>query len=71
MPTWSFADGTLFDGSGGKSMVGDVAVKEDRIIAVGKFEAGQIGLELIAAASSSSRDLSTCTTTATRKLSIA
>src|SRR5262245_25593882 len=38
--------GTLHDGSGMEPVGGDVAVKGDRIIAVGKFETGRISLEL-------------------------
>src|SRR5262249_54283887 len=38
--------GTLHDGSGAVPVVGDVAVKGDRIIAVGKFEIGKTALEL-------------------------
>jgi N-acyl-D-amino-acid deacylase len=30
--------GTLYDGSGGEAVVGDVAIKGDRIVAVGQFE---------------------------------
>lgn len=30
--------GTLYDGSGGEGMVGDLAVKGDKIVAVGAFE---------------------------------
>ena len=38
--------GTLHDGSGAAPVVGDVAVKGERIIAVGKFETGKAALEL-------------------------
>ncbi|MGE5195265.1 MAG: N-acyl-D-amino-acid deacylase family protein [Deltaproteobacteria bacterium] len=38
--------GMLHDGSGAAPVVGDVAVKGDRIIAVGKFETGRVGLEV-------------------------
>jgi len=38
--------GTLYDGSGGPPMAGDLAVKADRIVAIGKFEAGRVGLEV-------------------------
>jgi N-acyl-D-aspartate/D-glutamate deacylase len=38
--------GTLHDGSGAAPVVGDVAVKGDRIIAVGEFETGRVGLEV-------------------------
>lgn len=34
--------GTLFDGSGGDGTVGDVAIRNDRIVAVGKFAAGNV-----------------------------
>jgi N-acyl-D-aspartate/D-glutamate deacylase len=38
--------GTIHDGSGAAPVVGDVAVKGDRIVAIGKFETGKVGLEL-------------------------
>jgi N-acyl-D-aspartate/D-glutamate deacylase len=38
--------GTLHDGSGAAPAVGDLAVKGDRIIAIGKFETGRVGLEV-------------------------
>src|SRR5262245_31899148 len=38
--------GRLHDGSGAEPAMGDVAVRGDKIIAVGKFEAGRVGLEL-------------------------
>ncbi len=38
--------GLLHDGSGAAPVVGDVAVKGDRIVAVGKFETGRVGLEV-------------------------
>ena len=34
--------GTIYDGSGGDGIVGDVAIKDDKIVAVGKFDRGQI-----------------------------
>ena len=34
--------GLIFDGSGGKATVGDVAIQNDRIVAVGRFEAGDV-----------------------------
>ena len=36
-------EGTIHDGSGAKPAVGDVAVREGRIVAVGKFTPGKIG----------------------------
>ncbi len=38
--------GTIYDGSGAAPAVSDIAVKGDRIIAIGKFETGRVGLEL-------------------------
>jgi N-acyl-D-aspartate/D-glutamate deacylase len=38
--------GTLYDGDGGQPVVGDLAIKGDRIVAIGKFEAGKVGLQL-------------------------
>ncbi len=38
--------GTLHDGAGGKPMVADLAIKGDRIVAIGPFETGKVGLEL-------------------------
>src|SRR5439155_14083643 len=38
--------GTLYDGSGAAPATGDLAVKGDRIVAIGKFETGRVGLEL-------------------------
>jgi N-acyl-D-amino-acid deacylase len=35
--------GTVFDGTGAPGVVGDIALKGDRIVAVGTFPAGQIG----------------------------
>jgi N-acyl-D-aspartate/D-glutamate deacylase len=35
--------GTIYDGSGRPPVTGDVAIKKDRIIAVGKFKVGVIG----------------------------
>lgn len=35
--------GSIHDGSGGAPVVGDVAVRDGRIVAVGKFEAGNVG----------------------------
>ena len=38
--------GTLFDGTGAAPMVADLAVKGDRIVAIGTFETGKVGLEI-------------------------
>jgi len=38
--------GTLHDGNGSDAVVGDIAVKGDRIIAIGTFTTGKIGLEV-------------------------
>jgi N-acyl-D-aspartate/D-glutamate deacylase len=38
--------GTLFDGTGAAPVVADLAVKGDRIVAIGTFEAGKVGLEI-------------------------
>lgn len=38
--------GTLHDGSGAESVVGDLAIKGDRIVAIGQFETGRVGLEI-------------------------
>lgn len=38
--------GTLHDGVGGEPVIADLAIKGDRIVAIGKFEVGKIGLEL-------------------------
>jgi N-acyl-D-aspartate/D-glutamate deacylase len=38
--------GTLYDGSGGAPAAGDLAIKGDRIVAIGKFETGRVGLEI-------------------------
>ena len=38
--------GTIYDGSGGEPVVGDVAVRGERIVAVGKFEVGTVGREI-------------------------
>src|SRR5690242_17783313 len=38
--------GILHDGSGAEPVVGDLAVKGDRIVAVGRFESGRVGLEI-------------------------
>ena len=35
---WLLRDGMLSDGSGGPAVVGDLAIKGDRIVAVGRFE---------------------------------
>ncbi len=35
--------GTIHDGTGGKSVVGDVAIRDGRIVAVGSFEVGEVG----------------------------
>jgi N-acyl-D-amino-acid deacylase len=35
--------GTIHDGTGAKETIGDVALRGDRIVAVGKFDVGQIG----------------------------
>src|SRR5262245_43991591 len=37
------AGGTLFDGTGGEGVVGDVAIDDQKIVAVGKFTRGTIG----------------------------
>jgi N-acyl-D-aspartate/D-glutamate deacylase len=34
--------GTLYDGAGGEPIVGDVAIKDGKIVAVGKFDVGQV-----------------------------
>ena len=34
--------GTLYDGSGAEGRVGDVAIRGDRIVAVGRFDAGRV-----------------------------
>src|SRR5689334_3198387 len=34
--------GTIFDGSGGEGVVGDVAIADKKIVAVGKFQHGKI-----------------------------
>ncbi len=38
--------GTLYDGSGAEPVVGDLAVKSDRIVAIGNFETSRVALEL-------------------------
>ncbi|MBI3864840.1 MAG: amidohydrolase family protein [Planctomycetia bacterium] len=38
--------GTLHDGGGGAPVAGDLAIKGDRIVAVGKFETGKVGFEV-------------------------
>src|SRR5262249_48100096 len=38
--------GTLCDGSGAEPAIGDLAVKGDRIVAIGNFETGKVGLEI-------------------------
>lgn len=38
--------GTLYDGGGTEPATGDLAVKGDRIIALGSFETGKVGLEI-------------------------
>src|SRR5579862_2822317 len=38
--------GEILDGSGGKPMLGDVAVKDDRIVYVGPHAPGQAGKEI-------------------------
>jgi N-acyl-D-amino-acid deacylase len=37
------AGGTIHDGSGAPGLVGDVAIRDDRIVAVGLFEIGKVG----------------------------
>ncbi len=37
------AGGTIVDGSGSPGEVGDIAIRGDRIVAVGKFETGRVG----------------------------
>jgi N-acyl-D-amino-acid deacylase len=36
--------GTIYDGAGGEGFVGDVAIRGGKIVAVGKFEKGAVGL---------------------------
>jgi N-acyl-D-aspartate/D-glutamate deacylase len=38
--------GTLLDGSGAAPAAGDLAIKGDRIVAIGRFETSRIGLEI-------------------------
>src|SRR5258708_4466356 len=38
--------GTLYDGTGAAPVVADLAVKGDRIVAIGTFELGKVGLEI-------------------------
>ena len=38
--------GTLYDGTGAAPVVADLAVKGDRIVAIGTFETGKVGLEI-------------------------
>ena len=35
--------GTIYDGTGSEGVVGDVALRGDRIVGVGRFEAGEVG----------------------------
>jgi N-acyl-D-aspartate/D-glutamate deacylase len=37
------AGGTILDGAGGPGIAGDLAIRGDRIVAVGKFQTGKIG----------------------------
>jgi N-acyl-D-aspartate/D-glutamate deacylase len=37
-----FSGGTIYDGSGGEGIIGDVAIKDGKIAAVGKFSRGEI-----------------------------
>lgn len=37
------AGGTIYDGTGSEGVVGDVALRGDRIVAVGRFEVGEVG----------------------------
>ncbi len=37
------AGGTIFDGTGSEGALGDVALRGDRIVAVGRFEVGDVG----------------------------
>lgn len=38
--------GTIYDGAGGEPLVGDVAIHDQKIVAVGKFETSQVGLTI-------------------------
>lgn len=38
--------GTLYDGTAAAPVIGDLAIKGDRIVAIGAFEAGKVGLEI-------------------------
>ncbi len=38
--------GTVYDGTGAAPVVADLAIKADRIVAIGKFETGKVGLEI-------------------------
>lgn len=38
--------GTLYDGTGAAPVVADLAIKGDRIVAIGTFETGKVGLEI-------------------------
>ena len=37
--------GTLYDGSGGEGVIGDVAIKGDRIVAVGQLDVAGMALD--------------------------
>src|SRR5690606_10127830 len=40
------AGGTIYDGTGGEGVVGDVAIRDGKIVAVGQFQRGAVGQTL-------------------------
>ncbi|MFO0841459.1 MAG: hypothetical protein U0797_03530 [Gemmataceae bacterium] len=59
--------GTLHDGSGKPGVVGDLAIKGDRVVAIGKFDVAGKPREIDARVWSSPRGSSTCTRTPTTR----